>query len=270
MRSDQLIEIGRRYGNIADDFAVVDETTVGQLSGNILWLTKGFLRRINPEDLAELGTKNVLCADYVDDAERDELAEYIAVYIASSIRQFLHFGSARPDKIVHLVTHHADPALAGVRCQHDHFKLGYFGELANTRYLDELGDAVDFVRTNTRLPDSQWVQRLPDYSCHYAVRKQRQSDGFKPFLNGFTAAACGANIIVPLHESDARYYLGHEYPFVMQDHSAQAVLDMVAFAKQSFGGPEWKLGQLIIESVKQRSSPEFVAAELRGLVSLVE
>jgi hypothetical protein len=91
-------------------------------------------------------------------------------------------------------------------------------------------------------------------------------DGFKPFLKGFTAAHCRANIIVPKGESDAIYYLSSDYPYLLADESLTSVLDMIERTKASFGGEEWRRGLEIMETVRQRSSPEQIGSEIEALI----
>ena len=270
MRTDQLVGIVRQHIDDGTEYFVEDETSILSVSDCVLWLTKGFLKRAKAEFIAQLKAKrNILCADYVDDPERAELQEFIDIYVAASIRQLLHFNSAMPGKPACLVSHHSDPRIAGVRSQGASYKVGYFGELTNARHRDELAATVDFIPVNTREPDEAWMGRLADYSLHYAIRQPQPFDGFKPFLKGFTAAACGAAIVVPLGESDAQYYLGREYPFVLQDESLSSVQEMLKFAAASFGGPEWRFAQTIMDSVRDRSSAEHVAGEFARFLSMV-
>ena len=108
---------------------------------------------------------------------------------------------------------------------------------------------------------------LRECNVHYALRKARRIDGFKPFLKGFTAASCRSNIIVPRDESDARYYLGSDYPFILKDESLNAVLEMIEHAKSSFAGAEWRRGLEIMESVRQRCDPTQIASQLKALLA---
>ena len=88
---------------------------------------------------------------------------------------------------------------------------------------------------NTRTAETNWFDRLRHCNVHYAVRNRRPIDGFKPFLKGFTAAQCHANIIVPKTEGDAIYYLGSDYPYLLEDDGLGSVLEMIERVKASFG-----------------------------------
>ena len=125
-----------------------------------------------------------------------QLHEAIDIYIAASIRQYIHCSKLTPTKSVHFLSHHADPRLAG-RGPDDYCNIGYFGEIINARYAAELQGKIDFCLVDTKFADTGWIPRLGHCNVHYAVRNRRPIDGLKPFLKGFTAAHCRSNIIVP-------------------------------------------------------------------------
>src|ERR1700687_3543517 len=86
---------------------------------------------------------NIVCADYVDDPAR-ALHECLDGYIAASIAQFIHYSKRYADKLVHLITHHSDPRLNGIRGPEEYCNIGYFGEIANARHASELRGIIDF------------------------------------------------------------------------------------------------------------------------------
>ena len=267
MRGRQLSEIAKAC--LANSVVnCVDEYRLGEQTNSILILTKGFLKGACVDELAGLKERgNVVCADYVDDPERDELDDCIDVYIASSITQFLHYSNLYTDKLVHLVTHHTDPRLKDIKGPRDYCSIGYFGEIENAAYAAELQGVIDFCLTNTQVLDASWVPRLRHCNVHYAVRKPNSTVGFKPFLKGFTAAQCNSNIIVPRDESDARYYLGSDYPYILKDGSLSSVLEMIDYAKESFGTAEWHRGLEIMKSLRKRCGPAQIQSEIKALIA---
>lgn len=267
MRGEQLSEMARlRLDDV--EVSYIDESELSAKSESVLILTKGFLKGASLDDLAELKRRgNIICADYVDDKARSELHDCIDVYVAASMAQFVCYSKEYADKLVHLITHHADPRLDGTKGPEDRCNIGYFGEIANACYSVELQGIVDFCHTNTRVADATWIPKLRDCNVHYSVRRRREIDGFKPFLKGFTAAQCRSNIIVPRDESDARYYLGADYPFILKDESLTSVLEMIEHVKASFGGPEWRRGLEIMKSVRQRCNTAQIAGELQALLA---
>ncbi len=266
MRGHQLSEIARLCLTSAD-VSYVDEYRLGSQSDSILILTKGFLKQACPDELAQLKERgNIICADYVDDPVRAELHEYLDAYIAASITQFIHYSGRYADKLIHLITHHADPRLAGIRGPEDYCNIGYFGEIVNARYAHELQGLVDFSLTNTQVSDASWIPKLRHCNVHYAVREPDSTEGFKPFLKGFTAAQCHSNLIVLKDESDARYYLGSDYPYILKDGALESVLEMIDRVKESFGGSEWRRGLEMMESVRQRCSAPQIEKELKAFL----
>ena len=270
MRCFQLSELARQAVGETIEVRCVSERQLGLLRDSMLILTKGFLQKTSVNEvnmLKEAG--NVICVDYVDIALRHELYGMVDLLIASSIKQFLHYSISYPDKVTHLITHHVDPRIEGAGGPLEYCKIGYFGELRNTRYRRQLRNMVDFWHVNTKSgnADTSWFPRLQQYNVHYAVRRTRSSDEFKPFLKGFVAAKCHANIIVQLDESDAVYYLGSDYPFVLRNESVRAVSEMICFAKDCFGGREWREGLEIMRSVRNRSAPPQIILELRELLT---
>jgi hypothetical protein len=270
LRGHQLADLAKQRLAGKVEIGIVNETHLAEQRDSILVLTKGFLKNATPEEIAQLKLRgNIICADYVDDPEREDLREAIDVYIAASIRQYIHYSDVYPESLVHLVSHHADPRLNGIKGP-DGYCIGYFGEIVNARHATELQGVIDFCLVNTRTAETNWFDRLRHCNVHYAVRNRRPIDGFKPFLKGFTAAQCHANIIVPKTEGDAIYYLGSDYPYLLQDDGLGSVLEMIERVKASFGSEEWRRGLEIMDSVRRRSSPEQIGSEIEALLSRCE
>jgi hypothetical protein len=60
--------------------------------------------------------------------------------------------------------------------------------------------------------------------------------------------------------------LSSDYPYLLADESLTSVLDMIERTKASFGGEEWRRGLEIMETVRQRSSPEQIGSEIEALI----
>ncbi len=250
-----------------------NETAISEIRESIVVLTKGFLKRATCEELESLASKrNTICADYVDDTPRSDIDPLIDVYVTSSIRQHLDLLFRYPNKIVHYVTHHTDPRLSATPTNSINFRVGYFGELVNARYQTEISDIVDFVAVDTKTSANvqTWLDKLKYYPAHYALRQHRSIDGFKPFLKGFTASVSGAIILTEYDESDVRYYLGADYPFLVQGSTLSDAIDTVNFAKEEFGSPVWQQGLEIMKSVRERCSQDQIARELSVLLEILE
>ncbi len=267
MRCFQLSDLASLYFGNALVVACTNEKEIRAAPPSILMLTKAFLLDATVDELDFLKTRgHMLCADFVDIPPRTKLFELIDLFVASSIEQWMYFTREANGKLVQLITHHTDPRIDGIRAQNECCRVGYFGELINARYAQELNGMIDFQSVSTDVPRLGWYSQLADYSVHYAVRNHRAYDGFKPFIKGFTAAKCGANIVVPLAESDARYYLGSAYPYILKDESLESVLEMLEFVHESYGGGEWHEAREFMASMRDRCSQAQVERELKQLL----
>jgi len=265
MRGRQLSEIARR--SLPDTWSVhyVDEQQVDEIRNAFIILNKGFCKTTSPEMIARLKRQgNLVSVDYVDDPVEPAIAEVADLLISSSLRQ--HEALLREHREVGLITHHVDPGIAGIRAQTDHLSLGYFGLLSNTLYDQQLKDDIEFCAINFARLDTSWINRLQYANAHYALRSRKPYDGFKPFLKGFTAAHCGANILVNRLEGDAVYYLSADYPYLLEDDSIEGVFAMIERMRESFGSAEWLEGLEIMKSVQARSSHEQIGQEIRALL----
>ena len=86
-------------------------------------------------------------------------------------------------------------------------------------------------------------------------------------MKGFVAAHCNANIIVQRNESDALYYLGSDYPFLIDGNATGSeVLNMLRRVKESYGDADWKHGLDIMCEIKERTSNAFVLNEFLHVI----
>lgn len=267
MRGQQLSLIVK---NLSRKVGEVNYTSSLDIKQSIVVLTKGMLKEVSRREL-EILKKNdcILISDYVDDKPRSDIIDLIDVYLASSIRGLYALAHENPGKLTHLITHHVDPRLP-VHCMlPKDLAFGYFGELANAQYYDDLKGQVKFHRVNTKHSSDEWLSDIVNYNCHYAVRKNRIIDGYKPFLKGFTAAKCGANILVSVNDGDASLYLGEDYPYLISDDSFEAVSNGLAYVRDSYGGQDWRYALEIMNEVKARSSDAWIAREFDDLLDMI-
>lgn len=265
MRGKQLSSIVKeRLRNVEVDY--VNENSLDALKNSVVILTKGFLKNVSDEEISLLKKGgNIICIDYVDDPEKESIVSEVDVLIASSIRQFIHYKNKYPDKLCHMITHHVDPDIPKINIPRDKLRVAYFGELANAKWRNKLQDEVGFILTNTKTRGREWISSLNKYNCHYAVREKREIDGFKPFLKGFTAGACGANILIPKSEGDSRFYLTSDYPYLINDDSFSSVSNGLRHLRETFGSKEWYEGLDMMRYVASRSSFDFISKEVENL-----
>ena len=267
MRVFQLHELACSNCSETCEFQLAEENDIMSIRNSSLVLSKGVLKRVNPSALATLKrNNNLILADYVDDHFRLNLNPFIDIYIAASIRQLLHIRKIYPEKGCHLITHHADPRLSKCHANADDLRIGYFGELVNTKHTEELGHAIKFVSVDTKSSGNEWLNAIGDYNMHYAIRHSRNIDGFKPFLKGFTAAKTCANIITTIDEGDARFYLGSDYPYFAKSRSLSDVSAAIEHAEQTVGAVEWYEALEVMRSIRDRCSPRQIGMEIDQLV----
>lgn len=239
-----------------------------EINNSIVVLTKGFIKSCSRDVISELSRSNVLIADFVDEPIKDDLLDDIEIVMASSLQGYKSYLSKYRNKHISHVTHHVDTRINFNREYHSSsFMAGYFGELVNTIKSEDIEQLVSFNLVDTSKQTYEWMDNLNRYSLHYAVRRTRGIDGAKPFLKGFVAAHCGANMLIQKGAGDARYYLGNDYPFLMDDDlSVSEILEQLKRTKDAFGGPEWELGLEMMKHVKSRSSLQSVLQEFSSMI----
>jgi hypothetical protein len=239
-----------------------------QISDKIVYLTKGYLAQHGVEGVVTLKNRgNVILADFVDARPNAEMIPYIDVIIASSIGGFIAYRRRYPEARVYHVTHHVDLRIRPGQTP-GHFSAGYFGEVVNTIGGVEIENLVEFVPVDTSRVNTHWIDRLGEFNLHYAVRQRRGIDDQKPFLKGFVAAHCGANMLIQSNAGDAAYYLGEDYPFLLPEKATERdIIDGLHKARDGFCGPEWRAGLAVMEEVRERSSVKRVARELCYLLN---
>ena len=241
---------------------------LASLSGRVVVLTKGALEVHPAPVIAELAARNIAVAGSWDDMLPDP--EKVAATSASmtvSQRQTTDFVRLFPGTPAYHVTHHVNTEVRPVPPPTDRLRTGYFGLLRNTWRPDSLGGMVDLVGMSTAEVEMSWIERLPEYNCHWIVRRRGKThDGWKPFLKGFLAARCGAAVVAMRDDDDAAQYLGDDYPFYVRGPDpALLEYDMAGIAA-AFGGPDWHRALAIMAQVAARSTDAVVAADFGAMV----
>lgn len=265
MRCEQLAKIVNFY-NKNNKVKCINEIQLKDIKNSIIVLSKSFLKTTTIEEISKIKKRNyIICADYIDQPERVDLDHFIDIYIASSISQYI-FYKKKLRKITHLITHHTDPRIVSNEYKNNECNICYFGLLNNVKYQKELNNSIDFIEINDI--NHKFIV-LQNYNVHYSVRNHRVNDGFKPFIKGFNAAICKANIIVPYNESDAKYYLNSDYPYILKNDSLKEIKEMIKYVKESYGLKEWKYGLEIMSNIRDRVRKDKVAKEFNDLINKI-
>lgn len=269
MRGEQLADIVLRHGVHPNPrFMPVDLS----VRNSDIFVTKGALKDLKPHQLERLRHRgNRLLVDPVDEDIAANKVGTFDTIIAASVIAAAEFSSAYPEIPVALVNHHVDPRVRALAISppRDRFRPGYFGELFNAVRSPEIESFVDFHRVSTAEQDDSWLGNLTFYNFHYGVRARIATDRNKPFLKGFTAAACGAPILVQADEPEPREWLGDDYPFLMKGEVTEAaIMDGLHSAEEAFGGPEWNQALEVMRDVGERTSDQSIAAQFARALSL--
>ncbi len=170
------------------------------------------------------------------------------------------------------VLHHADPRIQPARDDLGELAAAYLGKLNNCLLPEDLERSVTMLRAMNNAQMQRALRSLPDYNLHYAVRTAENADSksaFKPFTKGFNAAAANSNVIVARDTDDAEYFLGSDYPFLVDSATKSAIVEAFRRAQEGFGGKEWMQGLSVMRALREMTKPESIARQFRDLVHAV-
>ena len=170
------------------------------------------------------------------------------------------------------VLHHADPRIRPARDDLGALSAAYLGKLSNCLLPEDLEAKVTMLRAMNNTQMRRALRTLPDFNLHYAVRTAEHADSvsaYKPFTKGFNAAAADSNIIVTRDTDDAEFFLGRDYPFLVDQPSESAIIETFRRAQESFGTAEWRRGLAIMRSLRALTSPASIARQFQDLLRAV-
>ncbi len=221
-----------------------------------------------------------LAVDYVD-AEASPWPKIpIDVHIAASGALESHLSArlaAHPELArsantrVMRLDHHADPSLEGFWPDRprDELRLFYFGREKNRTLPRSLTDRVILPDYGGLGIEDQHRGVLATANMHYAVREMSPPDqrrAFKPFTKGFTAAACGAHILVNCQADDAEAFLGTGYPFLIEDCSRDAIASAMDLAQTMVGTPKWNDALSVMDDIRTSVEPKSIMKQLEAIL----
>ena len=266
MRGQQLSELaserlGRgwrvRYVPLGTDIARSD-----------VFLTKNAARRLDAEGAARLvARRNRLFVDIVDSAAPEWVREVPCTIVSSSYTSQLVEARELPEREVVLVNHHTDPRIPERTGPFERFRVAYVGEPFNAFLPPTVAERVEVLPVSTAEQDPSWVPLVGEFPLHYALRTRMAQDDVKPFLKGFTAAVCGANIVASAKDPEARAWLGDDYPYLVPRTTQDAALEVLDRARSDYGTARWDAALDTMRGIAQRVTPDRIVAELRRALS---
>jgi hypothetical protein len=140
------------------------------------------------------------------------------------------------------------------------FSAGHFGLLPGAGRSVPVTDAdiAALVAFHQGGPEAEAAAGR--HSLHYAVT--RGGTVADPFVAGFLAARCGANVLATRDCGDALHYLGSDYPFLLPAAPTPGdILNALCLARAVFDTDLWQDAGDILHEVADRSSDRAIAAE---------
>ena len=259
----RVAQLCRIVQELLPDLSVLATTTAEDVSDAVVILNKSFLAAAAPQQVRRLRARgNAVLADFVDLRPRASLCRVVDGFLASSYAQERFLRAAHADKPTFRVLHHADPRIEAGCADEAGARVGYFGHVANGRYVKRLAAEGLCDRFFAGQPeDTQWMSRLSDYGVHYAIRARRLFEGFKPFTKGAVAARCGAVVLVGRDEESVAN-LGPDYPFFAASTAYRDVRAAIVRMRESHGGSDWRAAQEAMRRLERECSPERIAQGL--------
>jgi len=290
MRCDQLAEICNRYLGDRYEFEVRSQRpirddqilrrSVRALDGHIVVLLKGTAKLFGVKGMEMMHARaRGICIDYVDAKPSACYSPFAHIHIAASfaglrVLENLLAGAesaANAPQVMHL-THHADPRLVGRRArQAKTVRSVYLGQPGNVYLPPDAALRVDCLKYSDDQDIAEVFDALQDYNLHYCVRpadvRARAQGVTKPFTKGFTAATLGAQVMTARDTHDAEFYLGADYPFLLNDLEDQTILEGLDKARDLYGTPEWDQALERLAHVLDLTRPERIANEIDDILS---
>lgn len=273
MRGEQLSEIAKRA--LKKQYNVHFEPITKRFRNSILFLTKGALHSYTVEQLVELKHRNnLIIIDPNDSIVPAEKVRLVDVIVSSSRIGCEAHKEQYPDRVVAIIDHHVDPRIKPLaeKDRLDEFRAGYFGEPVNTIITPNIERMVDFVHVDTSSQsDKSWIDKIPTYNFHYAIRNRRSFDGYKPATKVFTAARCKSNVLVQDAEYEAAAWLGEDYPYLLKGKVTEGkILSMLNLAKDSYGSEMWRHGLSIMKKIDQQISEDAIGRQIYELLKRID
>ncbi|WP_341863000.1 hypothetical protein [Gymnodinialimonas sp. 57CJ19] len=145
----------------------------------------------------------------------------------------------------------------------------YVGSPRSTHLPDAARTKMRVLEGGTPKEFAAARMALTQANAHFCVRPDPShllSRKYKPFTKGFTAAWCGASMLVNRSVDDAELLLGSDYPFMIDTPSDKDIIEGIQHMEDAVGGPEWLEALDRGRTLADRVSPQNLAVELENIV----
>lgn len=223
---------------------------------------------------------NVVATDYVDGPHDRRLDNEVDGFICSSATEFLWLQDrTHKSQIVALVPHSADDVFSKFRGRSRglNFRVGYFGTIRQGLFVDELNrlGILDLAKSRQvhRRDDfglaPEWIQEVLQVPVAYIARPSNQlfEGRFKPFTKGFQAAVLGQIVIGARYDYENRFWLGDEYPFLVEDETAKSAVSTIELCRLAWGSSKLDAALARMQYLVEMSCPVRNALDYREAFS---
>ncbi len=272
--SDDLRVISRP---VATHNRVLRALLLAALPGDVVFMVpKQVLWYWTEEDFAKLQAKSrAVIVDYVDSNIDAMFATGIDVHLSTSfageagLRAWIEKIGAKGE--ARTLLHNVDERLLRQppKRSADTLDLLYVGSQRSTVLPASVRERLTVLDGGTPEEFAQAQTALAEANAHYCIRPdpgETMSRKFKPFTKGFTAAWCGAPMLVNRSVDDAETLLGSDYPFMIDTPSEADISGGISRMEYAVGGPEWADALDRGEAMADRVSPKRLALDLETII----
>jgi len=122
------------------------------------------------------------------------------------------------------------------------FRLAYLGDPRSFAHWDRLPGVPC-------ISEEHFFAEAVRYNCHISIRVPRREALYKPTCKVATAAACEANLITTRDAASVEV-LGEDYPYYT-GADPESINRVIAYARETFGGPVWERGLAKMREVRE-------------------
>jgi len=265
-RHSQSLRRMRQVNALTVNECSIFSSEFDRITDSIIVLGKWALRTEMRKRIQQAKTRNnVVLADYVDGVHMPSIDVHIDGFICSSYTELMAMRERQQN--AWLVPHAIDDRwydfLGHERERTLTFHCGYHGAQNNCLFPIELQKSSDlWLLTDVQVFASDpWRDDLRHWAnsinVHFIARPSEQISAlrFKPFTKGFLAAYLGAFIIGARYDNENSYWLGDDYPWLVEDESLSTARDAIQRCRRDFVAGNVEKAQEVMAKLRRQSCP---------------